>query len=37
MELIKGNEYINKKVIDIIEKSVNENKADENEINIIYN
>ena len=36
MELIKGNEYINKKVIDIIEKSVNENKADENEINIIY-
>ena len=26
-ELIKDNDYINKKVLDIIEKSVNENKA----------
>jgi hypothetical protein len=27
-ELVKGNEYINQKVINIIEKSINENKAD---------
>ena len=31
-ELIKGNDYINKKILDIIEKSLDENKVDESKI-----
>ena len=31
-ELIKGNDYIKKKILDIIEKSLDENKADESKI-----
>ena len=31
-ELIKGNDYINKKIFDIIEKSLDENKVDESKI-----
>ena len=31
-ELIKGNDYINKKVLDIIEKSLDKNKVDESKI-----
>jgi hypothetical protein len=31
-ELIKGNDYIKKKILDIIEKSLDENKADDSKI-----
>ena len=31
-EFIKGNDYINKKILDIIEKSLDENKVDESKI-----
>ena len=31
-ELVKGNDFINKKVLDIIEKSLDKNKADESQI-----
>ena len=32
MELVKGNDFINKKILDIIEKCLDENKADESKI-----
>ena len=32
IELIKGNDYINKKIFDIIKKSLEENKIDESKI-----